>query len=194
MKKIFVIAIFLLVLPLSVFASPFGLEMGMSLDEIKEVCKGVKPEHIEDDRYLIYPEKKHPLFEQYIAYVDDSIGLYYIKAISTDIKTNDYGTELQNAFHDIKDRISKTYGEPIVIDEVRSDSYFKEDKYWLQTLRDGARTLSALWFLEKTKEISDNLAVVGIFSNVYKYDVGYIVLEYQFTNYATIKEKQDEVF
>ena len=47
MKKIFVIAIFLLVLPLSVFASPFGLEMGMSLDEIKEVCKGVKPEHID---------------------------------------------------------------------------------------------------------------------------------------------------
>ena len=38
MKKIFSIFTFLFICSLSVFAGPFGLDMGMTLDEVAEAC------------------------------------------------------------------------------------------------------------------------------------------------------------
>ena len=64
MKKIILILLISFLLPLSIFAAPFGLKMGMTLDEITEVCNGEKPKYVENDGYYIYPAKKHPLRER----------------------------------------------------------------------------------------------------------------------------------
>ena len=67
---------------------PFGLKMGMTLSDITKACGNSKPTHIENDAYYVYPVKTHPLFKKYIAYVDDDLGLYCIKAVSDNISTN----------------------------------------------------------------------------------------------------------
>ena len=113
MKKLFLLLI-LLSAPILLFSAPFGLSMGMTLDDLTEACDGADLEHIEDDCYYVFPVKKHPLFKHYLAFVDDD-----------EISTNDYGTEIQNAFSEIKERISKTYGHPRMIDEIASDTLWK---------------------------------------------------------------------
>lgn len=67
----------------------------MTYDEVKEACGGSEPEHIADNRYIVKPKKSHPLFEKYIVWISDSVGLYYIKGISRDISTTSYGTEVK---------------------------------------------------------------------------------------------------
>lgn len=195
MKKLFLLLI-LLSIPVLLFSAPFGFSMGMSLDELKQACGGVEPEHMEDDDvYYVFPIKKHPFFKHYFALVDGDKGLYCISAVSDEISTNDYGTEIQNAFSEIKERISKTYGRPRMIDEIAEDSLWKDDKYWIYSLADGARTYAAFWKSSAKNELKDDLTAVSIYASAEKYpQTGWIVLEYEFNNMQAVQDAQDDVF
>lgn len=67
MKKIVLLAI-ISVFSISVAsaAGPFGLEMGMSLQQVKNACGGTEARLIDDDRYYVEPLQKHSAFEGYI--------------------------------------------------------------------------------------------------------------------------------
>lgn len=194
MKKLFLLLI-LLSAQILLFSAPFGLSMGMTLDDLTEACDGAEPIHIEDDCYYVFPVKKHPLFKHYVVFVDDDEGLYLIKAVSDDISTNDYGTEIQNAFSEIKERISKTYGRPSIIDEIESDCVFKDDRDWVRSLEDGSRMYAAIWESSAKNELKDDLNNVSIYASAKNYPpTGWIILEYEFNNMQAVQDAQDDVF
>ena len=56
MKKVIFLIVFALIMSVG-FAGPFGLEMGMTLEEIKEKCGWSNVVHISDDMYDIKPPK-----------------------------------------------------------------------------------------------------------------------------------------
>ena len=60
MRKVLLIFIFT-ILPVALFAAPFGLKMGMTIDEISAQCEE-EPSFVKDDVYLVKPKKSHPLF------------------------------------------------------------------------------------------------------------------------------------
>lgn len=191
MKKAIVLLIVAL-FPMLACAAPFGLKMGMSLKDIAKECEG-KPELIKDDKYLIKPKKNHPLFVSYIAFVDKKKGLYQIRALTTSIASNEYGTEIRAAFDDAAARISKTYGEPQIRDEVDPNTSFHEDKYWIYTLKEGARTLSALW--NNPESMKDSLDSVYLECLPEKFSKkAFLVLYYYFKNSDKIEDEQDSVF
>lgn len=195
MRKIFVVSVFLLISSF-VYAAPFGLKMGMTIAEIAQECEEY-PAFVEEGIYSVTPLKKHPLFSTYYVYVHDNVGLYQIRAISDSITCNKYGTELQNAFNNVKDRISKTYGTPRVINKVDSAilSYFQEDEYWFKTLYEGSRQLAAIWG-EKV-ELADGLVSVilnCVAESGYYDGRGRLVLFYDFSNAKSVEDEQDEVF
>lgn len=170
--------------------------MGMTLEEITEQCKEV-PEYLEDDIYLIKPIKNHPVFTFYAVYLNQNVGLYQIRAISDEIKTNKYGTELQNAFNNVKDRIAKTYGKPEIYDDVYRNLYelYQKDEYWFYTLQEDSRELSAVW--GESSPLTDNLDFVALQSsatNGYLDGTGQLALYYCFSNANSVKDEQDSVF
>ena len=196
MKKLFLTLMFGL-LSTFIYAAPFGLKMGMTIEEIAEQCEE-EPSFVKDDIYLVKPIKKHPLFSYYAVYVNEKTGLYQIRAISDSVTCNKYGTEIQNAFNSVKDRIAKTYGKPRIINKVDSaiSSFLQKDEYWFRTLKDGSRQLSAIWG-EKT-ELADNLVSVALDcvadNDVYHYEDAHLVLYYYFNNANSVEDEQDEVF
>ena len=196
MKKLFLALIFGLISTF-IYAAPFGLKMGMTIDEIAEQCEE-EPSFVKDDIYWVKPIKSHPLFSYYAVYVSEKTGLYQIRAISDSVTCNKYGTEIQNAFNSVKDRIAKTYGKPRIINKVDStiSSFLQKDEYWFYTLKDGARQLSAIWG-EKT-ELADNLIYVALDcvadNDIYHYEDAHLVLYYYFTNSTSVEDEQDSVF
>ena len=74
--KRFVLLAVLFLMATMLFAGPFGLEMGMTLDEIKAKCGSSKVKCIEGDVYDIRPPKPSEFFSLYCAFVDDAFGLY----------------------------------------------------------------------------------------------------------------------
>ncbi len=181
------------IFPALAMASPFGLKMGMTIKEIAKECEG-KPEFVKNDAYIIKPKKSHPSFEHYIAFVDKNKGLYQIKAVSSAISTNDYGTELQSSFNATIKRVAKKYGEPTIRDEIDPESVFQEGKYWMYTLKEGARTLAAFW--DKGEKLADNLDVVILECSAGGFSThqGFLILYYFFRNANKIEDEQDSVF
>jgi hypothetical protein len=195
MKKKLLLLLTLTLISSLLFAAPFGLRMGMNLEEISQACGGQRPKNVKDDCYKISPEKNHPLFEKYYAYVDDVEGLYYIKAVSLSITSNQYGTELKEKFYEISNRIAKTYGTPEIADEVldSSDYYAKRDDGWLEAINKGSRILSARW--ETESPMKDNLEYVYLYVTAgYYSNRGWVNLEYRFTNADDVEDSQDDVF
>ena len=192
MKKKFLLVSVLFLFSGLLFAAPFGLKMGMNLEEIKGACGGKRPENVQDDCYRIYPEKNHPLFEEYYAYVDELEGLYYIKAVSARISVNEYGTELKEKFTEINARVSKTYGTPKITDEIIRQTSFRSDSNWLYSLGEGSRVLSARW--ENANQLKDDLVYVYLYVSSRKSSYGWVNLEYRFTNASAVEDSQDDVF
>ena len=173
---------------------PFGFDIGMTCEEVKLACDGREPEHISDDRYYVKPKKSHPRFEKYIVWISDVYGLYYIKAISGDIYSSDYGTELKKEFRNILSPLEKKYGRFEKTDTLKSDYYLKDEKYWTQALRDGARTYSANWCIMKDNYSDyDGLFGIGLGTTATSTSTTQIWLEYDFLNRTAAEEAFDDV-
>ena len=196
MKKIFLALIFGIISTF-LYAAPFGLKIGMTIEEIAEQCEE-EPSFVKDDIYLIKPIKKHPLFSYYAVYVSEKTGLYQIRAISDSVTCNDYGTEIQNEFNNVKDRIAKTYGKPRIINKVDASlsDYMKQDKNWFYNLKNGAQQLSATW--GEKSELADGLSRVALDcvadNSAFHWEDAHLVLYYYFNNANSVEDEQDEVF
>lgn len=172
------------------FAGPFGLSMGMTLEEVTEACGGKRPQLIDDDVYLIEPQKRHSMLETYGVYINEEHGLYCIRAFTHDISTSGYGTEIQSAFSALESSLSKSYRKPTKrIDEVAPDSYWTDEKYWMRALSQGARTLAAGW----EGNLPDNLSGVYLGAQAEYDSEGFIVLHYEFENHELVESAEDEV-
>lgn len=177
---------------LPIYSGPFGLNMGLSLNEVKHICK-VK--HIENDAYEIIPPKTNGLFETYVVWIDPDYGVYAMRAISEDINANDHGTELKLRFESIVESIENRYGKYKRIDALKGN-IFKDPSYFMYTLREGSRELSAVWAKKYQSHLPDDIAGIAIeilAKNAYS-NIGYVILEYGFSNSDAVKAKADMVF
>ena len=195
MKRLFLAVLFIIGATFT-YAVPFGLKMGMTIGEIAQQCED-EPSFLQDDIYLVTPIKKHPLFTYYAVYVNEGTGLYQIRAVSDSIECNQYGTELQNAFNNLKDRIGKTYGKPKINNRVdpKLSEFEQEDSYWFMTLKKGSRVLEAIWS-EKTS-LPDDLYEIGlecVADSGYVNGKSHLHLYYIFNNALSIEDEQDSVF
>ena len=184
MKKLCILFI-LFFIPVAIFAGPFGLRMGMNLEELAEACIE-EPEYIADDRYYIQPKKSHPLFDGYVVWVSEANGLYYIKGISREIKTTDYGTEVKQEFSKLLSPLEKKYGKFKKIDKLSGDTLWKDSGDWMRAIADGARIYEAHWeSTEENVETFEGLIsiAIGIKTRAtYINNEAYIWIEYGFLN------------
>ena len=173
---------------------PFGFDIGMTYNEVKEACGGTEPEHISDDRYWVKPKKSHPLFEKYIVWISDSVGLYYVKGISKEIHTSEYGNEVKDEFNDLVKTLEKKYGKFSKDNKVKPDYYWKDERNWTKSIKDGARDFSASWATDiNNYNDFDGLTCIGTGVGAYSLDKTYIWIEYGFQNYNAAKEAIDDV-
>lgn len=100
-------------------------------------------------------------------------------------------------FNNVKDRISKTYGNPKVVDKIDRNipTAFQKDDYWFYTLKEGSRELYAIWGTNEL--LPDNLDTVVlecIPENGYREGKGHLLLNYCFLNFDNVKDEEDSVF
>lgn len=113
MKKVSLLFILILMTNM-LFADPFGLKMGMTLQEIKEKCGGKEPEYGGlGVCYKIEPIKKDKVFVGYTAYVNDNIGLYGLWACTE----TEVGKDSEPVFNYICSALKSYYGKPSEVGE-----------------------------------------------------------------------------
>ncbi|MEI6873548.1 MAG: hypothetical protein WCL50_00300 [Spirochaetota bacterium] len=199
MKRLFSIIAFAVICLASILAGPFGLDMGMTLDQIRDATgHDVVPSENSPNLYYAIPAKGHPAFDSYLVQVSPKTGLYYIKAIGKDISTNRYGLSIQTAFDNLKASIEKAYGPSKSEDLLMSKSIWNEPRDWMMGLLKKERYLDADWDKKDGANLPENLASIFLMAHASSTEEGWIGLEYYFSNYeeakAEIKASTDSVF
>jgi hypothetical protein len=178
-------------------SGPFGLRMGMTFDQVKEVT-GKQPELIQDYKYIVTPPKEHNMFETYLVQISPTYGVVFIKAVSKDITASSYGTELMSDFDDIVSSIARTYGEYDMTNLLLPGSIWDEPRDFMMSLQKKERFIIANWDREYDSTLPDDIKSIYVSANALTGSKGYIALEYYSHNQekaeAEIKSEQDDVF
>jgi hypothetical protein len=157
---------------------------------VRKVCNE-PPEHLDGDVYLISPLNAHERFEEYAVRIDPEYGVYWLKAFSGKIDTDDHGHELLSAFGRVVESIEKTYGESEKVDR-KSEVWGDKPEYFMYALQKGDRMVGAYWKDGLPNDIS--LIAIWIEAGNISSDIGYIFLQYDFSNAQSVEAKADSVF
>jgi hypothetical protein len=162
----------------SAWAGPFGLEKGMTLQQI-----GGKPEQLAPGKYRISTvPKPHSAFETYVVEIGPHTGLCWIKAIGKTVPTSVYGSDLRTRFEDLRGRLADTYGNADSIDRLLPGSIWNEPKDWMMALVKKERVLLAIWSQKSGAKLPPDIKSVGIAARALSTESGDIAVEYAFTN------------
>jgi len=194
MKNLLFVSFYVVILlPIAAQAGPFGLDMGMSLNDVDPDASQAAPG--------VYTTTKvpnpHSAFEQYAIKIGPKSGLCWIKAIGKDISTSRYGVELKSAFNEMKERLERGYGENITTDMLFPRSIWNEPEDFMMGMLKKERFLMAVWDEDSGAQLRENIVQIGLVASALRTTTGYLSVEYSFSNKSAcdgeIEEMQDDV-
>ena len=165
----------------SAWAGPYGLKMGMGLEELDGT-----PEKIGLGKYVIgtVPEPD-PDVESYAVKISPKGGLYWIKAVGKAIATPPDGAEIRKAFEKVKRKTAAVYGDSRPYDFLVHGSALDKPDDWMQGIIAWERVLGALWKGGDKNPLPDGLAEVFVGAEAVSATEGFISVEYTFSNMWT---------
>ena len=144
MKKTLLIAL-LMMISTMLFAGPFGMEFGWTLEELEN--SGAYVEYMNTQQnikgYLVEPPQPHSELPFYAVFIDDEYGIYLIRAIS-DICYSEYS--IRTSYDMLKSQLTSVYGNPEEIDEISWNSDWNGAESFIRSILYGDRVLVAAWF------------------------------------------------
>ena len=195
-----------------VFAGPFGLSQGLSIEEAKKLGQFVP-----GDSEYVYVTKAvthgHSDFDTYSILITPKQGLCGVAAITKDLYTNAYGHQLKSKFKELTSTLAEKYGYPrISFDVSRTFDFSKnfdfwnldgmwiENDAWMDGLLNKTRSLNATWEEVNRINVSDesiatpsltlksSLSAINLSALARSENRGYVRVEYRFNNYAACVE------
>lgn len=179
----------------SAIAGPFGLNKGMTLEELKKHGNFTPA-----GQPFVYTSKTltngHPDFEVYTVVLTPEHGLCKIQAVGSNIDSSSYGSELESKFKDLTSAMAGKYGsQGRNFDFLRSGSIWNEPKDWMMGLLKKERTLTTFWSPPESQNLPDSLATIVVEAIALSGSKGYIKLGYDFDNISgcleTLKAKKN---
>jgi len=198
MKKGIAFSIMFLVVISFAIAQPFGIKMGMTLDDLIAMGCNPKPRDGLPHWYDITPPQTHPSFESYSVQISKNYGVFAIVAFSKPTKTSVYGEAIKDEFDKIKNQISISYGQSKDYDLVKTGSIWDEPKDWMMALLKEERILDAFWAPEYGSILPDDISSVSLHAGAPNISTGWLALRYESADYeeasAEIEAEQGSVF
>jgi hypothetical protein len=174
--------------------APFGVRMGTKKAELGKITKEIAKFKFE----LATVPKPHRQFESYVVQVTPKAGVCFVKAISVDISTSAYGSELRARFNEIREQVDGVYGKGTLLDYLPSDSIWNEPRDWMMGLLKKERALMTRWSGKDDLIMKYGIRDIFLAAGATSSDTGYVTLEYYFDNYdaceAEVKDSEKNVF
>lgn len=173
----------------NVWAKPFGLEMGMSLDQL--AAYQPTPVKKQADVYRIETAPLHSSnFDHYLLRVDAEHGLCVVNAISKDILAEPEGALVQMSYTNLKSQLTAKYGQPAIdVDEIKNSSIWAAPQHWMHSLLSRQRTLTAIWSSQQTPLI-DNIADIALTARAKSVTIANLSLTYEFKNLNACRQAE----
>lgn len=167
--------------PLAVQAGPFGLDKGMSLEEVRRHGNFIA----ERDSFWYRTTSirhGHDNFEGYSALIVPGFGLCKVLGIGKDINSNAFGDQVRATFQDLAAALTQKYGPPTnQYDFVKAGSIWNDPNDFMMGLVKEERVLSAYW-IGKGSSLPDRLQAISITARANTSSKGYVNISYEFDN------------
>ena len=175
----------------NVWAKPFGLEMGMSLDQL--AAYQPTPVKKQADVYRIETAPLHSSnFDHYLLRVDAEHGLCVVNAISKDILAEPEGALVQKSYTNLKSQLTAKYGQPAIdVDEIKNSSIWAAPHHWMHSLLSRQRTLTAIWSSQQTPLI-DNIADIALTARAKSVTIANLSPTYEFKNLNACRQAEQQ--
>jgi len=186
--KNLLITIALLSIGSMAYSQPFGVSMGMSLEQLQSqstlpiVDRG-------NGIYEFYPKSAHSAFESYHVLHSKESGVGKIRAVGKTIRVNNFGTQLKDATDTMAEALTGVYGAFKKHDFLTSGSIWRARNEWMWGLYKGERFYVYIWQTELPHDIK-GIALIAEAQNTAE---GYVSLEYEFTNFETVRNDNQKV-
>jgi len=167
-----------------VLAGPFGLEQGMTLEQIKKITK--LEEGVKFNYAATTLPKGSDAIVLYILVVTPTEGLCRIVAVTRDVPTSPNGKELRDEFDSYAKVLSEKYGPASEkYNFLHADSIWEGSKYWMRSLSVSERTLTHFWQTKKAKKLPDSISFITLKATVGADEIspGRLVIGYEFNNF-----------
>ena len=185
MKRIVMLTL-LLLCGMTLFAGPFGLEMGWTKQDLTE--NNVKILVEEGNSFMVEPPSPHSSFDAYLLNIDSEFGLYSIFAISDSISTSENGQQFLSEYNHIKEQLISSYGDPTKdINYLSYGSIWDEPQDFMMSLIKQDRLLGCIWELD---EDNGNMTV-SLIPRVESLSSGFLAIVYHSSNYDEIQARED---
>lgn len=175
-------------------AGPFGLEMGMSIEEI-----GGNPKELSSPLGIYQLKnvpKPHPAFERYIVRVSPNNGLFLIRALGKQISTNIYGINLKQEFEQTSKKLEKKYGACDKNNLLLPGSIWNKPEDFMMSLLKEERILMSLWHKKYNSKLPNDIYGITLKANAFDSNGAFLILEYTFKNFdsgsAELNAKQND--
>ncbi len=150
----------------------------------------------EDVLTLTTAPKPYAAFEAYSLVISPDKGVLKIVAVGKTIGTNGFGSELHDAFNEIRGAVTTTYGKPETYDYLKSGSIWGEPQEWMMGLLKKERTLVAYWTVKDTKP--NHITYIALEAAALSTEAGWLRLGYEFEGFSEYlgakKAKAQKVF
>ena len=189
MKKKLCLLIFVLFVSLGVYAGPFGLKMGQSIEDLQ--TEGIDIIKLEEgiDHYIVIPPTPHREFKTYIVRIDPDEGIYFIKAIGSDIEDKGYGFNTRAKLSEIRRLLEVGYGESDLLDYIYPNSIWNENEDWMMGLFQGDILYIAAWTKDVSSILPDDINKIYLAAYATSTLDGYLTLEYYGNDYEELEQK-----
>ena len=185
MKRIAVFTL-LLLCGITLFAGPFGLEMGWTRQDLTE--NNVKILVDEGNSLMVEPPSPHSSFDAYLLSIDSEFGLYSIYAFSDSISTSENGQQFLSKYNHIKEQLISSYGEPTKdINYLSYGSIWDEPQDFMMSLIKQDRLLGCIWELD---ENNGNMTV-SLIPRAESLSSGFLAIMYHSSNYDEIQAREE---
>lgn len=160
MKKTLFIAL-LMMISAMLFAGPFGMEFGWTLEELEAsgVYTWEPTRQGSVTSYWASPIKPHSQLSLYIVFIDDEYGLFDIRSVA-DASYSE--SQVRTLYNTLKAQLSSVYGEPEEYDEIDWLSDLTGSGNFIKSIFHGDRILNSTWYLDSTDDNETSMVVLGV--------------------------------
>lgn len=181
------IMVLLSCLSFSAVAGPFGLEQGMSLQQLIKIAQ------VQEISKSVFLVKSLPMgsaeVDKYVLLIAPNVGLCKVTAMTKPITTDSSGSELKAEFTSYVNILAEKYG-PVTkkMNFLHANTIWKDAKYWMRSLQQEEREMSYYWISGSNNKLADSIEAIDLSANAASQTLGYLTVAYEFKNMKKCQE------
>lgn len=175
----------LMLAPAQTLAQGFGIQQGMSVDELDVV------EDLGTGRYVVNVPSPHSEFALYVVWASDGHGVCLVRGVGKDHDNDRYGQSVRTAFGKLEGALEERYGDFKKRDFLNAGALWDGANEWVMAIRQSERVYQSVWEAQYGSDLPDSIVEIILNVDAVSGSSAWIGLQYRLANFDDCQRELD---